>query len=150
MASQAPARGGARRIASTSACGRIWLVGLSGAPNTTSRGRCASNAALEILDDPLRIAVRQVRPGLRIHHAQPDDPRAWHRKGQLPFVVRVRRIHQHHGVAGIEQRAEQVVGQLRAAGADGHVFRSEPWTSNRCDSNRASCSRQSMSPSVAV
>jgi hypothetical protein len=83
--------------------------------------------ALEILDDALRIGDRQVRPGLRIHHAQAHDLRAGDRKRQLAFVVGVGRIHQQDRVARVEQRAKQVVRQLRAAGANGDVFRAEPW-----------------------
>ena len=50
---------------------------------------------------------------------------ARHGERELPFVVRVGRIQQHHGVARIEQRAEQIVRQLRAAHADRDVLGAE-------------------------
>ena len=68
----------------------------------------------------------KIRPRLRIEHAQPHDLHARNREGELAFVVGVGRIEQHHRVAGIEQRAEQIVRELRAAHADRDVLGAEP------------------------
>ena len=80
----------------------------------------------EFARDAGRIGLGQVRPRLRIEHAQPHDLHAGDGEGQLPFVVGVGRIEQHHRVARIEQRAEQVVRELRAAHADGDVLGAQP------------------------
>ena len=50
---------------------------------------------------------------------------ARHGERELPFVIRVGRIHQQDGVARIEQRAKQIVRELRAAGADRDVLGAE-------------------------
>jgi hypothetical protein len=63
---------------------------------------------------------------VRIEHTQADDVDVTGGKGDLPFVVGVRGIEQQHRVAGIEQRAKDIVRQLRAAHADGDVLGSEP------------------------
>ena len=44
MASHAPAAAVRSSISSASACGTIWLVGLSGAPKSTSLGLWRSNS----------------------------------------------------------------------------------------------------------
>ena len=83
--------------------------------------------AVELSRHTRRIRFRQVRPGLRVEHAQAHDLYAGHREGELAFVVGVSGIEQHHGVARIQQRAEQVVSELRAPHADGDVLGADSW-----------------------
>ena len=80
----------------------------------------------EVTRDAGRIGLRQVCPRVGIEHAQAHHLDAGRREGQLPFVVGVGGIQQHDRVAGIEQRAEQIVRQLRAAHADGDVLSGQP------------------------
>ena len=89
-------------------------------------GRVAIEQRDEVAGHALRIGHRPVGPGRRVEHRQPDDLHARRHERQLAFVVGVGRVEQHHRVARIDQRPEQVVGELGAAQADGDVLRAEP------------------------
>ena len=126
MASQVPAAAVRSSISSASPCGTTWLVGLSGAPKSTSFGRCCSNSRMKSRATAVGIRDRAIRPRRRVEDREADDAHARRHERELALVVGVGRIEQHHRVAGIDQRAEQIVGQLGAAQADGDVFRTEP------------------------
>ncbi len=125
MATHAWSRAARAMIASTIACGTTWLVGLSGAQKSTSRGR----SALQIRSKCSSTRSGSVRGRYDqvagFDDRERHDPRAGHREGELALVVRVGRVEQQNRIARVEERAQQVVRELRAAEADGDVRRSE-------------------------
>ena len=82
--------------------------------------------AREVTSHAFGVGERPIAPGGRVQHRQAHDLDARRHEGELAFVVGVGRIEQHHGIARIEQRAEEIVGQLRAAEADGDVLGADP------------------------
>ena len=79
----------------------------------------------EVAGHAVGVGHRPVGPRRRVEHRQPHDPRSRRHEGELAFVVGVGGIEQHHRVARVHQRAEQVVGELGAAEPDRDVLGAE-------------------------